>query len=123
MTRVLAIRGATTLDSDSIEQMLRRVPELITSIYERNQLTDDDVISMLFTATPDIHSIFPASAARQVLGLEQVPMMGSVEMEVKGAVDLCVRVMLHVTVLGEQHQPSHVYLHAAQSLRPDLHDA
>jgi len=122
MTGVIAIRGATTLDSDTVDQMLDRVPELISSIYERNRLTDDDVISMMFTASPDIHSMFPPTAARQVLGLGHVPMIGAVEMDVDGAAQLCVRVMLHVSVSGEPRQPSHVYLHDAQLLRPDLHD-
>lgn len=122
MTRVVAIRGATTLESDCIEQMLDRVPEMIGAIYERNQLTDSEVISMIFTATPDIHSMFPPTAARRVLGLEHVPMMGAVEMEVEGSVALCVRVMLHVSVPGESRRPGHVYLHGAQLLRPDLDD-
>jgi len=119
---VIAIRGATTLDSDSVEQMLDRVPELISSIYERNRLTDDDVISVMFTASPDIRSMFPPTAARQVLGLGHVPMIGAVEMDVEGATQLCVRVMLHVSLRGELRQPSHVYLHGAQLLRPDLDD-
>lgn len=122
MTGVVAIRGATTLDSDTVEQMLDRVPELIRSIYERNQLTDNDVISMIFTATPDIRSMFPPTAARQVLGLGQVPMMGAVEMDVEGAVTRCVRVMMHVSVGEGPQQGDHVYLHGAQHLRADLDD-
>jgi len=122
MSIVRAIRGATTLDTDSVEQMLARVPELIGLLYDQNRLTDDDVISMLFTATPDLRSMFPPTAARRVLGLEQVPMMGAVEMDVEGAVQLCVRVMVHVSVPVVGRRASHVYLHGARHLRPDFRD-
>ncbi len=117
-----AIRGATTLDSDDREQMLARVPELVTGIYGRNGLVDDDVISMMFTATPDVHCMFPPGAARAVLGLEHVPMMGAVEMDVADALPLCIRVMVHVSTSRPRRSLRHVYLHGAVALRPDLDD-
>lgn len=122
MRSVRAIRGATTLDVDEREQMLARVPELIEVLYRENGLHDDDVISMLFSATPDLVSMFPPTAARAVLGLADVPMMAAVEMDVPGSLPRCVRVMVHVTTSRPRREIRHVYLHDAVVLRPDLAD-
>ena len=118
----MALRGATTLDEDSSEQMLERVPEMLQELYERNGLVDDDVISAFFTATPDVTSMFPPTAARARFGLSEVPMMGAVEMDVPGALARCVRVMLHVSTSRPRRALEHVYLHEATRLRPDLAD-
>jgi chorismate mutase len=117
--RVRAVRGATTLDEDTPEQVTKRVQELVTAMLEDNELGPDALISILFTASPDVHSGFPATAAR-ALGLDDVPLMGAQEMDVAGALPLCVRVMMHVETERARHQVHHIYLHGAQSLRPDL---
>ena len=113
------MRGATTLDEDTAEQVTKRVQELVTAMLEENELGSDALISILFTASPDVHSGFPATAAR-ALGLDDVPLMGAQELDVAGALPLCVRVMMHVETDRSRHQVHHVYLHGAQSLRPDL---
>ncbi len=120
MSRVQAIRGATTLDADTSEQMLERVEEMMSLLYSENGLVDDDVVSAWFTATPDVHSMFPPGAARATVGMTDVPMMGATEMAVDGALGLCIRVMLHVSTSRPRRELRHVYLRGAIALRPDL---
>lgn len=118
---IRAVRGATTLDEDTVDQVTARVRELVTSMIERNDLSADQLISILFTATPDVHSGFPATAARG-LGLEDVPLMGAQELDVAGSLPLCVRVMMHVETDRPRQEVRHVYLHGARALRHDLAD-
>jgi chorismate mutase len=122
VTRVQAIRGATTLDADTREQMLQRVPQMLVELFTRNGLVDDDVISIFFTVTSDLHCMFPPGAAREVLGLQDVPMMGAVEMDVDGSLAKCVRVIVHISTSRARRELRHVYLHGAELLRPDLTD-
>lgn len=120
MSRSLrAIRGATTLDEDSREQMIDRVTELVRLMLDRNAVDHDDVVSILFTATDDLHSMFPAEAAR-TLGIADIPLMCARELDIAGATPRCVRVLAHVESPLPRAGIEHVYLHAARSLRPDL---
>ena len=114
--KLRAVRGATTLDEDSADQVDTRVRELVTQMIERNGLEGEDLVSMLLTASPDIHSAFPASAARK-MGLEDVPVIGAQELDVSGATPLCIRVMMHVESERSRADITHVYLHGAQGLR------
>lgn len=116
---VRAIRGATTLERDEREHLHERTKELVDAILRENALTPDDVISALFTCTPDIVSDFPAAAARQ-LGFGAVPLMCGQEMAVPGALPQVVRVMMHVETDAARDEMTHVYLHKAVSLRRDL---
>jgi chorismate mutase len=116
---VRALRGATTVDADVPEQIVGRVSELVSAMLERNGLTQDELISILFTATKDISSMFPATAARD-LGLEDVPLLGAQELDVVGSLPRCVRVMAHVTTERPRKEIQHVYLHGARVLREDL---
>ncbi|MGH9301644.1 MAG: chorismate mutase [Acidimicrobiales bacterium] len=116
---VRAIRGATTLDADTPEQITTRVQALIKAMISRNGLHHDDLISMLFTATDDIVSMFPAAAAR-ALGLGDVPLICAREIPVVGSTPRCVRVMMHVNTTRGREQLHHVYLEGARSLRDDL---
>ena len=111
-----AVRGATTLDEDSAEQVEARVTELVAQMIERNRLDPADLVSVLLTATPDVHSAFPASAARK-MGLDDVPVIGAQELDVSGATPLCIRVMMHVESERSRAEIDHVYLHGAQGLR------
>ncbi|MFV0633653.1 chorismate mutase [Demequina sp.] len=117
--RVRAIRGATTLDVDDKDHLHLRTQELVESIMSANTLTTDDVISVIFTCTPDIVSDFPAAAARE-LGFGAVPLMCAQEMAVPGALPLVVRVLMHVETARERAEITHVYLHESVSLRRDL---
>ncbi|MEZ5310857.1 MAG: chorismate mutase [Microthrixaceae bacterium] len=116
---VRAVRGATTLEVDEAEHLIERVTEMLTEMIERNALSNDDIISVLFTATPDVHSTFPAVAGRR-LGLGDVPLICAQELDIDGAMPLCIRVMMHVETLLVRDQVRHVYLHEARSLRDDL---
>ncbi len=117
--RVRAIRGATTVDNDTRDEVIARTQELVAEIVARNGLVDEDMVSILFTATDDIRSAFPAEAAREA-GLTQVPLMCARELAIEGGVERCIRIMLHVyTTLGAD-ELRHPYLHAARQLRTDL---
>jgi chorismate mutase len=118
---VRAVRGATTVDADNAEAITERVVALLGQILERNRLDEDDIISILFTATEDIVSTFPATAARS-MGLGAVPLICARELSITGSVPRCIRVMLHVTTDLPRDQIHHVYLEGAQGLRDDLPD-
>jgi chorismate mutase len=116
---VRAIRGAVQLDADERDHLLASVDELIRSILEQNELDTDDLISMLFTATPDLHSEFPALAARQ-LGIGDVPLLCTQELDVDGAMPRVIRVMVHAETDRTKSELRHVYLRGAAALRRDL---
>jgi chorismate mutase len=118
---VRAVRGATTVDEDTPEAITERVVALLRQILDRNGLVEDDLISILFTATEDIVSTFPATAARS-MGLGAVPLICARELAIDGAVKRCIRVMLHVTTERSRDDVHHVYLEGAQGLRDDLPD-
>ncbi len=118
---VRAVRGATTVECDTPEAITERVVALLGQILERNGLVEDDIISILFTATGDLVSTFPATAARS-MGLGAVPLICARELAVEGSVPRCVRVMLHVDTDRPRARIHHVYLEGAQGLRDDLPD-
>lgn len=116
---VRAIRGAVQLDADERDHLLASVDELIRAILEQNDLDTGDLISMLFTATPDLHSEFPALAARR-LGIGDVPLLCTQELDVDGAMPRVIRVMVHVETDRSKADVRHVYLRGAAALRRDL---
>jgi chorismate mutase len=120
-TSVRAVRGATTVDVDSVEAITERVVALLQRILEQNGLDEDDIISILFTATEDIVSTFPATAARS-MGLGAVPLICARELAIVGSVPRCIRVMLHVNTARSREDIHHVYLEGAHGLRDDLPD-
>jgi chorismate mutase len=116
---VWGIRGATTVDADEPVQIDAAVLELLSEILERNGLTPGDCISILFTATGDLSSTFPATAARHA-GFGDVPLICAQEIPVPGAMERCIRVLLHVHTTRERSALHHVYLRGAKGLRDDL---
>src|SRR3954451_24124074 len=118
-TAVRALRGATTVDADTVEQVNERVQSLVTRMLDRNGVDKDDVISILFTATDDIHSVFPATAARGI-GLGDVPLICARELDITAATPMCIRVMMHVNTTKPRDELHHVYLQGAKGLRDDL---
>ncbi|OEJ29737.1 chorismate mutase [Streptomyces agglomeratus] len=116
---VRAVRGAVQLERDEAGHMDERVSELLTAVLERNGLTPDDLISIWFTATPDLHSDFPAAAARK-LGIVDVPLICAQELDISGAMPRVVRVLAHVESSLPKSSVSHVYLGAAAALRKDI---
>lgn len=116
--RVVAIRGAIDVQTDTVEDIRRAVAELVRQIGERNALDADAIISAQFTMTPDLRSVFPATSARES-GWSTVPMLCSTEIDVPGALAKCIRVLVHAH-LPVDRRAEHVYLGTATSLRPDL---
>ncbi len=116
---VRALRGATTVDADSPEQINERVGALIKEMLARNDVDKDDLISIVFTATDDVTSMFPAAAARAV-GLGDVPLLCARELAVVGGTPRCIRVLMHLTTERSRAELRHVYLAGAEGLRDDL---
>jgi chorismate mutase len=117
--RVRALRGATTLDVDERSHVLERTGELVTTLLARNGLEPDDLISIVFTATDDVHSAFPAEAAREA-GIRHVPLLCARELDIDGSVARCVRILVHAYSERGPADLRHVYLHGARQLRTDL---
>ena len=117
--KVQALRGATTVDEDEAEHITERVVALMKEMFERNGIDHDDVISILFTATDDLHSIFPATAAR-TFGLGDIPLICARELDIIGGTPRCIRVMLHLETDTPRRDLHHVYLEGARGLRDDL---
>ncbi len=114
------IRGATTIEQDTSEDVLSATQELLNAILDANpDLLVEDIASAIFTTTQDTVSAFPALAARQ-LGWDRVPMICTHETPVPGSLQRCIRVLIHWNTNKRQDGIQHVYLRAAQSLRPDL---
>ncbi|GHE06829.1 chorismate mutase [Klenkia taihuensis] len=116
---VRAIRGATQVDADEREQVLEATRELVQTVIDRNGLVSEDLISILFTATPDLVSEFPALAARE-LGLGDVPLMCATEIAVPHALPRVLRLMAHVATDRPRAEVQHVYLRGAVALRKDI---
>ena len=119
MSKVRALRGATTVDADTPEQVTARTQELLEAMLEHNGVVHDDLISIVFTATGDVVSMFPAAAAR-AMGLGDVPLLCARELDVVGSTARCLRVLVHLTTERDRHELHHVYLHGARGLRDDL---
>lgn len=116
---VRALRGATTLDEDDRDHLIERTQELIVALLERNDLTEDDLVSIVFTATDDIHAAFPAEAARAA-GITHVPLLCARELEIDGGIERCIRLLVHAYTRRSPRDLRHPYLHNARQLRTDL---
>lgn len=119
MNSVRAFRGATQLSADTKEEMKSAVMELLKEILSSNSLTTDDLISILFTATPDLQSDFPAAGIRE-FGLLDLPLICAQELDIKGALPRTIRLMIHANSPLSRKEISHIYLRGAAVLRPDL---
>lgn len=116
---VLALRGAITIESDQPKNIGAAVTRILGTLFERNGLGHDDVVSILFSATKDIRSAPPAAAAR-AFGLVDVPLLCTQEMDVEGSLPLCIRLMLHIETDSNRADLRHVFLGGATALRPEL---
>jgi chorismate mutase len=117
--RVRALRGATTLEVDERGHLIERTQELITALFERNGLDEDDLISIVFTATDDVHCAYPAEAAREA-GITHVPLLCARELQIDRGIGRCIRLLVHAYTDRSAHDLRHVYLHEARQLRTDL---
>lgn len=119
--RLVALRGATSVEANEREAILTRTVEMLETLMERNGLGPDDAVSAIFTVTADLNAEFPAVAARQI-GFDQVPLLCAQEIPVPGALPLAVRILMHAYAPAG-FKARHVYLHEAKALRADLEAA
>lgn len=120
---VRGIRGATSVSEDRSDLILSATRELLQELLRLNAIEDfEDVVSAIFTTTPDLISTFPAEAAR-ALGMTQVPLLCASEIAVPSSLPRCIRVLLHVNSSKKPGEIVHVYLHEAKKLRPDMSSA
>jgi chorismate mutase len=116
---VRALRGATTVEHNDADEIADATRELLTTMVEGNAIDVEDIISVLFTTSPDLTAAFPAAAVRGI-GFHTVPLMCASEIDVPGAKRLCIRIMMHAYSTRTRTEIRHVYLRDAQNLRDDL---
>jgi chorismate mutase len=119
--RLWAVRGAVQAERNDAESILDATEELLRELVSRNDLDPGRVVSCIFTCTRDLDAEFPAVAARR-LGLDRVPLICAQEVDVPGAMERVIRVLVHYHA-DPDHRPAHTYLGDAQRLRSDLHAA
>lgn len=120
---VRGIRGATSTSADTREEILEVTRELLREVLRANGIEQfDDIVSILFTTTPDLTATFPAEAARE-LGMHLVPLLCASEIAVPGRLPRCVRLLMHLNTDKAPAEIVHVYLREARALRPDIHSA
>lgn len=117
--RLLALRGATTCDVNTLEEIDRRTQALVQEMLDRNGIEHEDIVSVIFTATDDLTAQFPATAAR-ALGLGDVPLICARELGIDGGMPRAVRVLMHLYTTRSRDELHHVYLEGSKSLRDDL---
>ncbi|MBQ3038118.1 MAG: chorismate mutase [Clostridia bacterium] len=116
---VRAIRGATTVENNTKEEIWEATEEMLKKIAEENSLVQEDMISITFTLTQDLNACYPAVRARE-MGYTDVPLMNMPELNVPGALEKCIRVIILINSDKELKEINHVYLRGAKKLRPDL---
>ena|SRR5690554_2549694 len=114
-----AIRGAITVSENSKKAIYESSKELLTTIIEENKLKQEEIISIIFTATTDLDKAYPAAAARE-LGIQLIPLLCFQEMYVVDSLKKCIRILLYIERNCRQEDIKHVYLREAVALRPDL---
>ena len=114
--RLRAARGAVRVPSDEGEVLLESTERLLSSMLQRNEIDREDLVSIMFTATQDLRSVFPAEAARR-MGLGLVPLLCAQEIPVAGAMPSVIRILVHFHSGRGLDEVQHVYLDGAESLR------
>lgn len=117
--KVRAIRGATTVTQNTVESIQEAVTELLDEIETRNEIEPEEIISVIFTTTPDLNAVFPAAIARKRPGWNNVPLLDVQQMQVEGSLEHCIRVLMHINTPNLQPDIVHPYLRRAKDLRPD----
>lgn len=116
---VRAVRGAIQVDADTRDEILQATAELVTEVLHRNSITTESLISVIFTATPDLRAEFPAYAARKI-GITDVPLLCATEIDVPGSMPRVIRLLALVETDRRRDEVRHVYLRGASALRTDL---
>ncbi|MDR3238039.1 MAG: chorismate mutase [Spirochaetia bacterium] len=116
---VRGIRGATSVESNTKEEIFAKTGELLSQLIQKNSIDAEEIASIIFSVTDDIDEAFPAAAAR-LAGFDFIPLFGCREIPVKGSVSGLIRVLIHMNTEKSQREMQHVYLHRAVQLRPDI---
>ncbi|CAH2213722.1 chorismate mutase [Tepidibacter aestuarii] len=118
--KTLAIRGATTVEKNEKTCILNETKILIQKIIDMNNLKQEDIISIIFTMTRDLDEVYPSVAVRELLGLNDIPLLNFEEKYIKNSLNKCIRVLIHVNTEKEKNKIVHIYLNEAKKLRTDL---
>ena len=116
---IRGVRGAITVESNSADSIMSATQELLRAMIESNSISEDDVASILFTATPELNAAYPATAARK-MGWTRTALMGFQEADVKDGLPMCIRVLIHWNTDRSMDEIRHFFLRDATKLRPDL---
>ncbi|MDE2855731.1 MAG: chorismate mutase [Chloroflexota bacterium] len=116
---IRGVRGATTVEHNSTKAIISATQELLGAMIDANGIAEEDVASILFTATPGLDAAYPAAAARE-LGWTRTALMGFQEAHVIDGLQQCVRVLIHWNTEKPMDEIQHVFLRDAVQLRPDL---
>lgn len=116
--RLYGIRGATTVKENSKDAIVKETQILLQEICAENDLSEEQMVSIIFTSTPDLTAEFPAKACR-LMGLTNIPLLGAVEADIDHGLPKCIRVLIHA-YLKSGSNVRHIYLNEAVRLRPDL---
>ena len=122
-TKVRGVKGATTTEGTSVEDVLTATAELLQVLVDENGIEQDDIASVQFTTSPDLVAEFPAVAARERFDWNDVPLMCGHEMARPGALTRCIRILILWNTEQVQSEIRHAYLNGAAKLRPDLSTA
>lgn len=118
--KVLAIRGATTVTSNNKNEILKETSKLIKTIILKNELNNEDIISMCFTMTKDLDAVYPSVAVRELLDIHDTPMLNFEEKYIQESLEKCIRVIMYVNSEKTKSDINHVYLNESKGLRKDL---
>ena len=116
---VRGIRGAITVDSNTKEEIIETMKELLITLQRENNFKIEDIVSVFFSATSDLNAAFPAQAARE-LGWNKVPLLDMQEIEVPGSLPRCIRILVQINCQKSLQEIKHCYLRGAKILRKDL---
>ncbi len=116
---VRGIRGAITVDRNAKEEVIKRTKELLMALKKENGFKIEDIVSVFFSATPDLNTAFPAQAARE-LSWDRVPLFDMKEIDVPGSLTRCIRILIQINCQKNQPEIKHCYLRGAKILREDL---
>lgn len=114
------VRGATTVTQNTPEAIWQGARQVLQAVIDANQIVEDDVASVIFTTTPDLNAAYPAKAGRD-LGWHRTALMGCQEIDVPDGIPMCIRVLVHWNTEKTLDEITHVYMHGAMALRPDLY--
>lgn len=115
---IKAIRGATTAEEDTKEEIINKTKELLEKILIKNNLKKENIVYIFFTMTKDLKSVFPAVAARE-MGFNDIALMCAQELDIDNSLEKCIRIMMLIEI-DQEIEIKHIYLHNAIKLREDL---